>query len=179
MNMAERLTIIKTPEEVFDIVKSLAGSIRADYASKDLVLIGVLKGALFFTADLLRFIGKDNTGPEVDFIQTACYGAKDEPSDKVLILRDITSDIKGRHVLIVEDIIDRGHTARALADYFKLKGAASIRICALLVRGKPGEESVKPDYAGLHIGKGFVVGYGMDYKERYRGLAGLHIIEDP
>lgn len=162
----------REPSEIAATVKRLARGISSDYSSKTPLLIGVLKGSFLFLADLVRELKVPH---EVDFIQTACYGMRDTPSDEVLILRDITAELKGRDVIIVEDIIDRGHTARVLVKYFSDKGAASIKLCTLLLRegGAPG---LHVDYIGERIGTGFVIGYGMDYKERHRGLPGLHML---
>ncbi|HBG46616.1 MAG TPA: hypoxanthine phosphoribosyltransferase [Deltaproteobacteria bacterium] len=160
------------PEGIEEIVKRIAAEISSDYRGRSPVVVGVLKGAFLFISDLVRSLAVDH---EVDFIQTACYGMRDVPSEEVLILRDVTTDLKGRDVIIVEDIIDRGHTARALKKYFSDKGAASVKVCALLKRDGGSPEAA--DYLGAVIGRGFVVGYGMDYKERYRGLPGLYLIE--
>ncbi len=151
----------------------LAASINADFKGRRPVLVGVLKGALIFLSDLVRKLDIEH---EVDFIQTSCYGLRETPSDEVIILRDITTDLKGRDVVIVEDIVDRGHTGRALRKYFSGRGAKSVKICTLL-RREGGCPDLEIDYIGATIGKGFVVGYGMDYKEGYRGLAALYLIE--
>lgn len=163
-----------TPEKIDEIVGRLAGEIASTLNGREAVLVGVLKGSYAFLADLSRKLGE---GHEIDFIQTACYGLRDAPSNEVLILRDITVDLKGRDVVIVEDIIDRGHTAAVLVEYFRARGARSIRLCALLKR-KGGAPGLPVDFVGHEMGEGFVVGYGMDYKERYRGLPGLYILED-
>lgn len=169
-----KLTLYIPPEGIEEIVRRVAAEISSDFRGQRPLLVGVLKGAFIFLSDLVRRLEVDH---EVDFIQTACYGARDVPLDEVLILRDVTSELKGRDVVIVEDIIDRGHTARALARYFSDRGAASIRLCALLRREgcSPG---LKADYTGAVVGDGFVVGYGMDHKERYRGLTGLYMIDE-
>lgn len=159
--------------EIDGVVARLASKLNADFKGRRPILVGVLKGAFLFLSDLARKLDIEH---EVDFIQTSCYGLRDVPSDEVLILRDITTDLKGRDVVIIEDIVDRGHTGRALRKYFSNRGAASIRICTLL-RREGGCPDLEVDYTGVVIGKGFVVGYGMDYKEGYRGLSGLYLIE--
>lgn len=163
-----------SPSEIDEIVGRLASEIAASLDGKNPVLVGVLKGSYLFLADLSKKLGIDH---EIDFIQTACYGMRDIPANEVLILRDITSELKGRDVVIVEDIIDRGHTVRVLLEHFSARGASSIKVCTLLKR-KGGAPGLEADFAGREIGEGFVVGYGMDYKERYRGLPGLYILED-
>jgi hypoxanthine phosphoribosyltransferase len=163
-----------SPERLEEIVGRVALQMASKLGGTNPVLVGVLKGSYTFLADLSRKLGIDH---EIDFIQTACYGLRDMPANEVLILRDITAELKGREVVIVEDIIDRGHTARVLLEHFRTRGASSIRLCALLKR-KGGAPGVPVDFVGEEIGDGFVVGYGMDYKERYRNLPGLYLLED-
>ncbi len=166
------LQLLFPPEEIHIIVDRLARELRSDFASRNPVLLGVLKGAFIFISDLMRAMKMPF---EVDFIQAASYGEKTIPSSQVAIKGDITSDIKGRDVIIVDGIIDSGHTIRVINEYLKAKEPASISVCTLLLRdGEARDLSV--DYVGVHIGKGFVVGYGMDYGERYRGLQGLYVI---
>ncbi|HEY4705976.1 MAG TPA: phosphoribosyltransferase family protein [Thermodesulfobacteriota bacterium] len=159
--------------EIEGIVGRLAAELSADFKGRRPVLVGVLNGAFIFISDLARKLDIEH---EIDFIQTSCYGLRDIPSDEVIILREITSDIRGRDVIIVEDIVDRGHTGRALRKYFASRGAQSVKICTLL-RREGGCPDLKVDYTGAAIGKGFVVGYGMDYREGYRGLAALYLLE--
>ncbi len=163
-----------TPGRLDEIVERVAREMASTLKGSNPVLVGVLKGSFAFLADLSR---KFDAPHEIDFIQTACYGMRDIPANEVLILRDITSELKGRDVVIVEDIIDRGHTARVLLEHFRTRGAKSIRLCTLLKR-KGGAPELKVDFVGEEIGEGFVVGYGMDYKEQYRGLPGLYLLED-
>lgn len=169
----DRLKPFIGPAEISEMVERVAAEIDADCSMSCPVIIGVLKGASFFVADLARSLTMDF---ELDFIQTACYGMRDEPSAEVLIQRDITTEVKGRDVVVVEDIIDRGHTARVLTQHLASRGARSVRLCTLLRRAS-GAPGLKVDYTGVSIGEGFVVGYGMDYKERYRGLKGLYMLE--
>lgn len=163
-----------SPGRIDEIAGRVAAEIRAGFRDKNPLLVGVLKGSYLFLADLSRKLEADH---EIDFIQTACYGMRDVPANEVLILRDITGEVSGRDVVLVEDIIDRGHTAHVLLEHFRARGANSVSLCALLKR-KGGAPGLKVDFIGEEIGQGFVVGYGMDYKERYRGLAGLYILED-
>jgi hypoxanthine phosphoribosyltransferase len=162
------------PEEIREIVERLAGVIRADYTGKNPVLIGVLKGAFIFLADLARAL--EGMDLEVDFIQAASYGRRDEPSFEVLITRDLTEEIRDRHVIVVEGIIDRGRTMHAVLDHLTSKKPATLSLCTLLLRDshQTGREVA---YFGKRIGEGFVTGYGMDYKGRYRNLPGIYVIE--
>ncbi|MBI5809926.1 MAG: hypoxanthine phosphoribosyltransferase, partial [Deltaproteobacteria bacterium] len=129
--MKKDLRPIISPEEIHLIVSRLAGEIRRDCASKKPVLIGTLNGAFIFMADLVRAL---DMPLEADFIQASCYSGCDTPSPVVSIIKDITTDIKGRDVVVVEDIIDRGNTAGAVIGHLKAKGPASLRLCSLLVR---------------------------------------------
>ncbi|OGQ55704.1 MAG: hypothetical protein A3J24_04990 [Deltaproteobacteria bacterium RIFCSPLOWO2_02_FULL_53_8] len=178
--MSNRLKIIYTPEEVHSLVNKIALAIETDYAAQTPpatdnppVLIGALKGAFVFMSDLIKAMRMD---VEVDFVQTTSYGRRDQPTTEVLITRDITSAIHDRDVIIVEGIVDRGHTAQALVDYLSSKGPASLKFCSFLVR-EGVERRVQVDYSGAMVGPGFVVGYGMDFKERFRGLGGIYVYE--
>lgn len=161
-----------SPSDIREAVDSLAKKIDEDYAGKTPLLVGVLKGAFVFLSDLAREI---KTDIEIEFIQAASYGKRESPSTEVLITGEIGTDVKGRDIIIVEGIIDRGTTARAVFDYLSTKGPASIKFCALLVRDS--HSGLTIDYAGRSIGPGFIVGYGMDYKGLHRNLPGIYIVE--
>ena len=124
-----------------------------------------MKGAFVFMADLARELGPEF---EVGFIQAASYGDRETPSEEVRITSDISVEIEGRDVIVVEGIIDRGNTARAVVRHLEKKGPSSIRLCTLLLR-KGHSHGLRVDYIGRPIDDGFVVGYGMDYREKYRG----------
>lgn len=178
--MSNHLKLIYTPEEVRCLVDKVAKAIEADYAvaSPSIalvppILIGALKGASVFMSDLIRAMQMD---VEVDFVQTASYGRRDQPLTEVLITRDITTAIQGRDVIVVDGIVDRGHTAQALVDYLSSKGPRSLKFCSLLVRADV-ERGVQVDYSGALIDSGFVVGYGMDFQERFRGLGGIYMYD--
>ncbi len=160
------------PEEIRIVVERLAREVRTRYADKDPLLICVLKGSFMFFADLVRLLKMPF---EIDFMQAQCYGTGHTPRREVGIYMEPSHDISGRHVIVVEDIIDRGVTALEIMEYLKEKNPASIALMTLLVReGTP----VKPDFAGIKVDKGFVAGYGMDYKEHYRALPGIYVVED-
>ena len=130
------------------------------------LLVGVLKGSFVFLADLVRELA---IPAEVDFVRARSYGAATSSRGAVEITKDLETDVRGRHVIVVEDIADTGRTMRVVVERIAAGQPASLRRCALLVReGRPPED--EPDYAGLRVGPGFVVGYGIDYAERYRGL---------
>ncbi len=148
-------------------VRELAAEISADYAGKDVVLVGVLKGAIFFVADLMRAL---DLQCEVDFMAISSYGSLTKSSGVVRILKDLDAVIENRHVLILEDIIDSGLTLQYLLRNLQGRGPASLEVCALLV--KPGRSKVdlQPRYVGFEIPDEFVIGYGLDHAERYRNL---------
>lgn len=172
--MKNNLKEILSPQEIESVVGGLAARIKADYASKDPVLVGVLKGAFVFVADLARRL---DMPLEVDFIQTASYGKKTSQATEVLITRDITTDIKDRDVIIVEGIVDSGKTVRSLLHYFNAKGPSSVKLCSLLVRDSLAPD-IHIDYFGAKVGAGFVAGYGMDCREGYRGLSGIYMLDE-
>lgn len=148
-------------------VRELAAKISNDYAGKDVVLVGVLKGAIFFVADLMRALELEC---EVDFMAVASYGSATKSSGVVRILKDLDAAIQGRHVLIVEDIVDSGLTLKYLLRNLAARGPASLDVCALLI--KPGRRKVdlRLKYVGFEIPDRFVIGYGLDHGERYRNL---------
>jgi hypoxanthine phosphoribosyltransferase len=148
-------------------VRELAAEITKDYAGKDVILVGVLKGAVFFVADLMREL---EIQCEVDFMAVASYGSSTKSSGVVRILKDLDALIEGRHVLIVEDIVDSGLTLQYLLRNLQARDPASLEVCALLI--KPGSHKVdlKLRYVGFEIPERFVVGYGLDHAERYRNL---------
>jgi len=173
--MTEKIKPFIKPTEMRRIVASIAAEIKQDYEGKNPVLLGVLKGAFVFMSDLVRAL--PGLPLEVDFIQAASYGERDEPAHEALIIRDLTTEIKGRHVIVVEGIIDRGRTMHAVCAHLLSKEPATLRLCALLLRESHKTGTVI-DYVGKRIGDGFVVGYGMDYKGRYRNLPGIHLMPE-
>ncbi|HHL39815.1 MAG TPA: hypoxanthine phosphoribosyltransferase [Deltaproteobacteria bacterium] len=169
------LTLLKSREEIGEIVGRLASRISADYGATTPVLVGILKGSFVFLADLCRALSIPH---EVDFIRTSSYGRDGTPSSEVHILKDTELAVEGRHVIVVEDIVDRGATLTALLRHMEAKRPASIRVCALLRRAPagPGPLDAAIHYLGAVVGEGFVVGYGMDYREGLRGLPDLYTV---
>ena len=148
-------------------VVELGEEISADYAGRDLLLIGVLKGAVFFMADLMRTLG---IPCEIDFMAISSYGAQTDSSGVVRILKDLDINIEGRNVLVVEDIIDSGLTLQYLMRNLEAREPASLEVCALLTKPDRREIDVPVRYIGFEIPNRFVVGYGLDFAERYRNL---------
>jgi hypoxanthine phosphoribosyltransferase len=155
-------------------VAELGSEISTDYAGKDLLLVGVLKGAVFFMADLMRQL----TIPcEVDFMAISSYGASTDSSGVVRILKDLDINIEGRDVLVVEDIIDSGLTLSYLIRNLESRTPASLEICALLTKPERREIDVHVRYTGFEIPNEFVIGYGLDFGERYRNLPYVAVLD--
>jgi hypoxanthine phosphoribosyltransferase len=156
-------------------IAELGAEISADYGGRDLLLIGVLKGAVFFMADLMRRL----TIPcEVDFMAISSYGASTDSSGVVRILKDLDINIEGRHVLVVEDIIDSGLTLSYLMRNLESREPATLEICALLTKPDRREIDVPVRYVGFEIPNRFVIGYGLDFGERYRNLPYVAVLSD-
>jgi hypoxanthine phosphoribosyltransferase len=157
-------------------VAALGAQITADYAAEPPLLVGVLKGAMVFMSDLCRAI---DLPVDVDFMAVSSYGSATRTSGVVRIVKDLDAELTGRHVLVVEDIIDSGLTLNYLRRYLQARSPASVEVCALLV--KQGEQRIELDlrYVGFTIPSAFVVGYGLDVGERFRNLRGVHVYQGP
>ena len=156
-------------------VAELGAKITEDYKGKDLLLVCVLKGAVIFVSDLMR---KIDLPLEIDFMAISSYGSNTQSSGVVRILKDLNSSIEGRHVLIVEDIIDSGLTLSYLAENLKARGPESVEICTIL--DKPDRRTINLEikYTGFQVPDEFVVGYGLDYAEKYRNLPYIAILKE-
>ncbi|TLM64750.1 MAG: hypoxanthine phosphoribosyltransferase [Deltaproteobacteria bacterium] len=176
-NLAARpaLTLLYPRTAIAARVAALAGEIDRDYAGRDLLLVGILKGSLVFIADLARAIG---TPAEIDFVRIASYGSETRSSGLVEIRTDLETPIRGRHVLVVEDIVDSGYTLEALCNLLLLREPASLRVCALVDKKSQRATDVPVDYVGFSLEKGFIVGYGLDYDEQFRGLPDIYTIQN-
>ena len=156
-------------------VATLAAAIQEDYAGRDLVLVGILRGGVMFMVDLVRHL---DMPVEMDFMATSSYGNATESSGVVRILKDLDTSVDGRHLLIVEDIIDSGLTLRYLMENLANRNPASIAVCALLDKEKAqGDSVVQPEYIGFSIPDRFVVGYGLDYAQKYRNLPYIGVLK--
>ena len=151
----------------------MADQISGDYAGGELVIIGILNGAFIFMADLIRMI---NIPCKVDFVRVVSYGAGAESSGKVVMTKDIETSIRGRDILIVEDIVDTGLTLQYLTGWLKEREPRSLKVCAFLDKRKRRKVSFEADYVGFTIDDGFVVGYGLDFNEQYRYLPEVYVI---
>ncbi|MFQ5898386.1 MAG: hypoxanthine phosphoribosyltransferase [Candidatus Methylomirabilia bacterium] len=166
--------VLITGEEIAGRIQELAGAVAHDYAEKDPVLVGVLKGAVVFLADLIRAADIPIT---LDFVELSSYGAGTGSSGLVEIISDLSGSIENRHVLIVEDIIDTGRTAHYLRRNLESRHPASLRLCALLNKAGRREIVVEIDYVGFTIPNEFVVGYGLDFMAHYRNLPYIAVLE--
>ena len=166
--------VLVSAEDLQRRVAELGEQITSDYAGRSLLLIGVLKGAVFFLSDLMRFIG---VPVEVDFMAVASYGSATDSSGVVRILKDLDAAIEGRDVLIVEDIVDSGLTLQYLLRNLGSRNPASLEVCALLSKREARVVDVPVRYVGFEIPNEFVIGYGLDYDERYRALPYVATLE--
>ena len=165
-DLTGNLKKLLSQKEIKDCVETMGGKISAQYSNSNPIFIGVLNGSFIFMADLLRSVTIDC---EVDFIKIRSYLGK-ESSGTIELLKDISSDIKGRDVIIVEDIIDTGNTIKYLKKHLKRKNPKSIRIASLLMKPDSSELSSKIDWIGFEISSELVVGYGLDYNQEFRNL---------
>jgi hypoxanthine phosphoribosyltransferase len=159
--------VLLSEEQIRDRIAELGAEIARDYAGKDPILVAVLKGAFIFMADLARAV---QIPLEVDFMAVSSYGASTRSSGVVRIVKDLDIDLHGRHVVIVEDIVDSGLTLRYLRKTLESRGTASLEVCALLVREGNQQAELDLRYIGFQIPPAFVIGYGLDVAERYRNL---------
>jgi hypoxanthine phosphoribosyltransferase len=169
------LKLLYSREDISAAVECLSARISADYAGKDLVVIGVLKGAVIFLADLVREL---TVPAEIDFIGLSSYGDDVTSCGEVKFTAQPTAQVTGRHILIIEDIVDTGLCIKALLNFFEKSNPASIKVCALM--DKPARHRVPVDiaYSGFTIPDKFVVGYGLDYAQRYRHLPQIYTLEE-
>jgi hypoxanthine phosphoribosyltransferase len=165
--------ILLSHEQIRARVAELGAELAADYAGRDPVLVSVLKGSIIFLADLVRAM---DVPLSIDLMEVSSYGASTESSGQVRILKDLSSSIEGRNVIVVEDIIDTGLTLNYLLRYLHDRGPASVRVCCLLDKPARRLAPIEIDYRGFTIPDRFVIGYGLDYDERYRNLPYIGVL---
>ena len=170
------LEVLISSEEIQQRIKQLGAEVARDYAGLNPLLIGVLKGACIFLSDLMRAA---DIPLGLEFIAISSYGASTRTSGEVRILKDLDVAIEGRHILVVEDIVDTGLTLSYLLANLKSRGAASVKLAALLDKFERREKEVPIDYLGFKIPDKFVVGYGLDFAERYRNLPFIAVVKNP
>jgi len=168
MSANERIETLISAEQLAARVAELAAQIKSDYAGKDILLVGTLKGAYIFLADLSRYL-PDTT--QIDFLKVSSYGDSTSPESEVKFDHYPTISLQDKHVLLVEDIVDTGHTLAFLRQYIQGENPASLRVCALLDKPSRRQAELAPiEYIGFSIPDKFVIGYGLDFAQRYRNL---------
>ncbi|TFG93866.1 MAG: hypoxanthine phosphoribosyltransferase [Syntrophobacterales bacterium] len=171
----EEKRLLYSKEIIDKRVKTMAETISRDLEGKEVVLIGVLKGAFIFLADLARYLKIPHT---VDFVRLASYGSGSTSSGTITITKDIETDIEGKEVVIVEDIIDTGASIAFLQERLQEQRPGSIKVCALIDKKQRRKRVVNADYVGFTLGEGFIVGYGLDFDERFRCLPEIYVIKE-
>ena len=175
MSVQPEPRILFTREEIEATVNKLADEIRKDYHAKHPILIGVLKGSFMFLADLIRQL---DFPLEVEFVRLSSYVRHRETSGKIKVVQGLRSPIKGREVLVIEDIVDTGLTISFLLDHLSKKKPASLKLCALTDRPSRRQVPVTIDYLGLTVPNKFLVGYGLDWDEKFRNLPDICVLEE-
>ena len=165
--------VLVTEEQMQNRLAELATQVDQDYADKDILLVGVLKGAVMVMADFVRHLQID---APMDWMAVSSYGASTKSSGVVQIRKDLDTPLEGKHVLVVEDIIDSGLTLNWLLEHFETRGAASIEVLAALRKPDAMKVEIDAKYVGFDIPSDFVIGYGLDYAERYRGLRDVAVL---
>jgi len=161
-------------DEIHCLVADIADRISSDYKNNDPVLIGVLKGSFIFLSDLVRQL---TIPAEIDFVGASSYGCDAQSSENIRLTKPLQIDIRNKHVIIIEDIIDTGLTLAYLIDYIKSFEPSNLKICSLLDKRERRQVDLEIDYVGKIVEKGFLVGYGLDYAERYRNLPELYCLK--
>jgi hypoxanthine phosphoribosyltransferase len=167
-------SILISEREIQERVRELAQQIVADYEGKELLMVGLLRGAVTFMVDLTRAMERPVA---IDFMAVSSYGASTQSSGVVRILKDLEESLGGRHVLVVEDIVDSGLTLQYILEYLGRQGPASLRVVALLDKKERREVDVPLDYVGFEVPNEFVIGYGLDYAQRYRNLPFVGVLK--
>ena len=157
--------------QIQEKVRELARTISQDYQDKEPILIGILNGVFMFFADLVRNL---QVPVRIDFIRLASYGCESQSNGDVCMVKDVELDISGRDVIVVEDIVDSGHTLAFLRDHLKGKRCRSVRMCVLIDKHERREREIDVDYLGFHVQQGFLVGYGLDFNEQFRYLPDIY-----
>ena len=168
-------TIMITQEEILQKAKEIGLRITQEFEGEEIVMVGILRGAVLWMADLMKNIGLDMT---IDFMAVSSYGGAKKSSGVVKINKDLDTDIEGKSVIIVEDIVDSGVTLNYLRGYFVSRGAKGVKICSLLDKPDGRRIDIDVDYIGFTVDDRFIVGYGLDYDQRYRNLPYITYLED-
>ena len=168
-------SVIITQEQINARAAEIAREIENDFRGEEIVLVGILRGAVMWMVDIMKNVRLDMT---IDFMAVSSYGASTKSSGVVKIIKDLDTDIKGRNVIIVEDIVDSGTTLKYLKKYLANRNAKSVRICTLLDKPEGRKVDIEADYRGFTVDDRFIVGYGLDYAQKYRNLPYITYLED-
>jgi hypoxanthine phosphoribosyltransferase len=174
MNNEPELKILISKRKIAVTIKRLADEIRQDYKDKNPLLVGILKGSFIFMSDLVRQL---DIPLEIDFIRLSSYGSGTQSSGQITLIHELPSRIQDRHVLVVEDIVDTGLTTTFLYNYIRQKGPASIKLCSLTDKPSRRKVPINIDYLGFSVPNRFIVGYGIDFDEKYRNLPDIRVME--
>lgn len=169
-----KLSLLYSREKIANEVSRLAQEINADYANREILVVGIMKGSFLFIADLVRQITVPVT---IDFMRLASYGTETQSSGIVELRKDIELPVQGKHLLVIEDIVDSGLTLDTLYTKLILKKPESLKICTFIEKRGNREGSVRPDYVGISMESGFIVGYGLDFNEQYRQLPDIYLLD--
>ena len=175
MNSNAELRVLFHRQEIEATVRRLASEISQDYRHKNPLLLGILRGSFVFLADLIRYL---DFPLEVDFIGLSSYGGSTQTSGKIKVVKKLETPVRGRHVLVVEDIVDSGLTTTFLLDYLQKQKSASVKICALSDKPSRRKVPVNIDYLGFTVPNKFLVGYGLDANQKFRNLPDICYLED-
>ena len=170
-SMEHSLRCVFSREDIAVRVAAIGAEINSLYEGKDLMVVCVLKGAFMFFSDLMKEL---TVRPQIDFVRLASYGTGTQSAGDVMLLKDLEASLEDKHVLIVEDVIDSGHSMNFLLNLFRMRGAASVRLAVLVDKKERREIAVTPDFVGFTLSRGFILGYGLDYAERYRELPAIY-----
>ncbi|HDQ39789.1 MAG TPA: hypoxanthine phosphoribosyltransferase [Desulfonatronum sp.] len=173
--MSSNLKIVIDSKAIAQRVRELGAAISDHYRAEPLIMVCVLKGAFIFFADLVRAVSIE---PELDFVRLASYGNQTMRKERILFNKDMELPVAGKHVLVVDDIVDTGHSVHYLLNVLAMRGARSLRVCALVDKRERRQVEVVVDFPGFVLSSGFVVGYGLDHAERYRHLSAVHELMD-
>ncbi len=167
-------SVLFSEKKIENIVNILANQIEKDYNNKDFIMVGLLKGSVAFMSDLMKKINLDFS---IDFMVVSSYGGGTQSTGRVNVLKDISQSVEGKEILIVEDIIDSGNTLNFIKKYLTVKGAKSIKLCTLFDKPDRRTADITVDYVGMKIPDVFIVGYGLDYDEKYRNLPYVGVLK--
>lgn len=168
------MKVLYRADEIKGKVEELGERITAAYRGSELLVVGILKGGFIFVSDLVRHL---DLPVRIEFVHLSSYGLSDSPQGAVKIQSDIGDSVKGRHVLIVDDIMDTGNSLAAFKEHLEAEGPASVKICTMIDKTSRRSREIEPDYYGFRVTDGFIVGYGLDYAENYRALPDIYELE--